>query len=436
MKKILLWLITLMAIQGGYAQDTLKLNLQDAFDATIKNNREVTLSALDREIAVARFGQTNATFLPQVNLQYAALATNNPLHAFGFKLQQQSVSLTDFDPQLLNNPSTTQNYMTSVQWNQPLLNPEMIYQRKAAAQQIDVHEYKMKRVESYLILEVQKAYAQLQLSHLTFSVLGEALNTVNSILTSSKNYFEKGYLQKSNVLLVEVEVASIKNKMAEAKSNVLNASDYLGLLMNSQGNLVYLVDSLEKVNPIGEIETIVPEGRADFQALKSALSAQQMAARAEKMSRLPRLNAFASYTLNDETVFGFGSNSWQVGAHVSWNLFNGTATRYETAEQEFRSSRIEQQLGYEMEQAQLELNKTVRELQVAQFALEQYEASLRQAAEAFRIVQNRFQQGLESVNDLLQAQSTVSQQRLLLGEAVFKYNTTLAHLKFLTATNE
>lgn len=435
-KKLLSLLGFIMIMEGSPAQDTLALKLQDALDATIQNNREIALATLDQESAVAKFNQTNAVFLPHIDLSYTAMVTNNPSNAFGFKLQQQSVSPADFNPQLLNDPSTAQNYITKVEWNQPLLNLDMLYQRRAAEQQMDVYYYKTQRTREYMVFEVQKAYAQLQLSHHARAVLDEALGAVNAIFETAKNYFEKGYLQKSDLLLVQVQVASIESKLEEAKSNVRNASDYVSLLMGVKSGPIYSVDPLKRIEGGQNVEDQVPGERADFKALESALKAQKIMIHSEKMSYLPKLNAFANYTFNDKTAFGFGSNSYLVGAQFSWNLFNGTASYYRTAEQRIAHSRIEQQLGYQQEQSQLELNKTLRQLQDTQFALQQHETSVNQATEALRILQNRFRQGLVATGDLLRSQSTLSEQKLLLTEAISKYNTTVAYLQFLTSTSE
>ena len=167
MKKVLLGLLisTFSFSASLLAQEAVPLTLQDALDATLKNNKEIVMAALDEESAAARFKQTNAVFLPQINLSYSAMSTNNPLNAFGFKLQQQSISPSDFNPELLNNPSATQNFMTKAEWKQPLLNMDMLHMRKAANQQIEVYAFKAKRTKEYLTFEVQKAYAQLQLAH-------------------------------------------------------------------------------------------------------------------------------------------------------------------------------------------------------------------------------------------------------------------------------
>jgi outer membrane protein TolC len=66
----------------------------------------------------------------------------------------------------------------------------------------------------------------------------------------------------------------------------------------------------------------------------------------------------------------------------------------------------------------------------------QYDVSVRQAAEALRILQNRFDRGLASPDDVMKSQSELSEQRLLQSEAVFNYNTTWAYLHFLTSSYE
>lgn len=418
------------------AQEMTHLKLQDALGLAFKQNNEIILASLEQESSVAKYHQTNAVFLPQVNLSYTAFTTNNPLNAFGFKLQQQSITQTDFDPRLLNNPSATQNFMTKAEVNQPLINMDMIYARKAAHEQIDLYSYKTKRTKEYVTFEVHKAYEQLQLAHDAVKVLTEALQTVNSIYTSTNQRFEKGFLQRSDVLQVHVQVNAMESKLAEAKSNVQNASDYLSLLMGAETGKIYSVDSIRKNNGVEIIETQVPEDRADFKAMRSALKAQDQMLNSVRMAYLPKLNAFGNFQINDKSAFGFNSQSYLLGAQFSWNVFAGTATRNKVSEYKLERTKIEQQLAYQKEQSQLELNKTNRQLKDASFAIAQSETAVSQAEEALRILKNRFEQGLVTTNDLLQAQSMLSQQKLMRAQAIFQYNTTVSYLQFLTSTSE
>jgi outer membrane protein TolC len=431
-----LLILTIGLSASALAQEVAPLKLDEAIETALKNNKEVILASLEQESSVAKYHQTNAVFLPQVNLSYTAFTTNNPLNAFGFKLQQQSITQTDFDPRLLNNPSATQNFTAKAEVNQPLINLDMIYARKAAHEQIDLYSHKTKRTKEYVTFEVHKAYEQLQLAHDAVKVLTEALQTVNSIYTSANQRFEKGFLQKSDVLQVQVQVNAMESKLAEAKSNVQNASDYLSLLMGAKTGKIYSVDSIGKNNAIEIKENQVPDDRADFKAMQAAMNAQDQMVNSGRMAYLPKLNAFGNFQINDKSAFGFNSQSYLLGAQFSWNIFAGTASRNKVSEYKVERTKIEQQLSYQKEQSQLELNKTNRQLNDAAFAITQSETAVSQAEEALRILKNRFTQGLVTTNDLLQAQTILSQQKLTRAQAIFQYNTTIAYLQFLTSTSE
>ena len=60
---------------------------------------------------------------------------------------------------------------------------------------------------------------------------------------------KKDLLQKSDVLNVQVQVTAIESNLAAAESNVLNASDYLSLLMGASPGVIYSVDGIAKSVP-------------------------------------------------------------------------------------------------------------------------------------------------------------------------------------------
>lgn len=429
------WLVAMSFATASLSAQDVPLTLEEALDAALKNSNEIALASLDEESAREKYRQTNAVFLPHITLSHAAMATNDPLYAFGFKLQQKSAAATDFNPDLLNDPGSTQNFTTKAAWQQPLLNFDMMSMRQSAQAGQDIYTFKTKRTKEYIAFEVQRSYAQLQLAHQARNVLEGTLRTVSSIYSSTENRFEKGFLQKSDVLQVQVQLATTKNKLAEANSNVENASDYLSLLMGSTPGKVYLVDTTRVMNTPKALEASVPANRADFLAMKSAISAQQKMVQSAKMSYLPKLNAFGEYMINDAEVFGFGSQAYLVGLQLSWNIFDGTATQHKIQQQKIEKQKTERQLSYQQEQAQLELNKTRRQLDDARFAVAQQDIAVSQASEALRILQNRFLQGLVTTTELLQSETLLAQQKLSLAQAIFQYNTTIAYLEFLTSTS-
>lgn len=425
--------ILILFIPAWVNAQTAPLTLHEALDAAQQQNWSIKLSQLDADASRAKVRQTQAVFLPQLNLSYTAMSTNNPLNAFGFKLQQQAITAADFNPGLLNDPSATQNFMTKAELLQPIFNMDMIYQREAAGNQAEAFQLKHERTKQYIAFEVEKSYAQLQLAHSAEAVMEEAVNTAKAVSAAAQNRFDQGYLQKSDVLQVNVFVVNMESKLDEAKSNVKNTSDYLSLLMGVQPGVVYLTDTLNQQLLLTS-NAALPENRADFAAMAAVVAAHDNLVKSNTMAYVPKINAFGEYMFNDSEAFGFGSNAYMIGAQLSWKIFNGTATKNKIATERIERDKASQELHYQREQAQLELDKTMRQERDAQNLVNQQALTTVHAREAFRLIQNRHEQGLVTTTELLQAQTNLSQQKLGWAQAIFQLTVTRAYLNFLTAT--
>lgn len=425
-------LIGLFFTQTIAQQKSQFISIKEAVDAVTSNNSAVQSAKIDEAIALQKYKQTNAGFLPQVNFSYSAMTTNNPLNVFGFKLQQRAVTATDFNPDLLNHPSGTSDFTTKIEVQQPLLNMDAIYMKKSAQVQVESYEFKTKRTKEYLTFETQKAYYQLQLTHQAVSVWEEALSTVKSIYDFTNNRFKQGLIQKSDLLNVEVQVLDIESKLNEAKANVLNASDYLSVLMNKPMGVLYSTNSLQKEDPNGKTELTILEKRTDFLAIEKAMEATGLMIKSSKMKLLPRINAFGSYQFNDKKFAGFNANSYLAGIQLTWNIFDGNNIKRQVDGLQLEQDKLGLQLHSMQQENQMMLDKGYRDLANSLFKIKQQNAAISQADEALRILQNRYTEGLVNTTDILSAQTLLSQQKLMLGQAIFSSNTSQAYIQFLT----
>ena len=422
----------LLFVNAQAQQKTESLSLEVAVNAVISNNSAVQSARIDEAIAQEKYNQTNAGFLPQVNFSYSALATNNPLNVFGFKLQQRTVTATDFNPNFLNHPSGTSDFTTKIEALQPLINLDAIYMKKGAQVQVESYQLKTKRTQEYLIFETQKAYHQLQMTHQAVAVLEEALSTAKSIYDFTNNRVLQGLIQKSDLLNVEVQVLSIENNLNEAKANVLNASDYLSVLMNKPTGILYKTYEIKQVQSLEKLELEAPQNRADFLALEKAIEAAGLMLKASKMKYLPRLNAFGSYQLNDKNFTAFNASSYLVGIQLTWNIFDGNNIKRQIAGLKLEQEKLGVQLHSMQQENQMLLDKSYRDLANALFKIKQQNAAIAQADEALRILQNRYEEGLVNTTDVLTAQTQLSQQKLMLVQAIFSNNISQAYIQFLT----
>ena len=432
--KFILLTGTILITAIGFSQDTLTISKNEIWQKASDKNLKIKIANQEFKSAQADYQQSNALFLPNINVSHTGISTTNPLMAFGSKLNQGILTPADFNPDLLNNPERIQNFATKIEVLQPLINIDGIYGRQAAKSKMEAYQLQTERSKEYLQLDVNKAFMQLQLTYKAVKVLEKANNTAKANLKLVENYFKQGMLQKTDVLNVQVRVNEIANQLQYAKSNVQNASDYLAFLFNDeQTNKIYKpVETLDNTIVIESTNAKLSENRKDIQAMNKSTAAYQKMMQSNKMNFLPRLNAFGTYEINDKYSFGMSKKGYLVGAQLSWNVFDGYKSigKWEKSKADFQKANIETE-QYKA-QSQLELNKTNRQLIDAENKVNLSKLAYNQSQEAYRIRQNRFSQGLEKTTDLLQAETQMFQKELEHLQAVFEYNFTKEYLQFLT----
>jgi len=415
------------------AQQLVPITKAEVLAKVSEENQSIKISEQEYFEAKADFNQTRAVFLPNITASHTGMATTNPLMAFGSKLNQEILTASDFNPDLLNNPSQVENFATRIEIQQPLINVDGMYQRKAAKSKMEAQALQIERTSDYYAFEVEKAYMQLQLAYKGVDVLEKALEAANENKRLADNSFKQGYLQRADVLSVEVRVNEVKNQLQSAKSNVENASNYLSFLMNDTNDVIYIPSDSLSVNTFGIMGTeTISENRSDIKAMQLASNAYETMNKADNMAFLPRLNAFGSYELYDDQIFQFDASGYIFGAQLSWNILDGSKRfgKSQKSKAEFEKSKL--QYEQYVSQNQLELNKAKRMLTDAENRLNLTKLALEQSEESLRIRTNRYGEGLEKTTDLLLAETQYSQKQLEYYQTIFEYNYAQAYLQFLT----
>ena len=414
------------------AQEIIPISKAAVLAKVSENNAAIKISEEAFNAAKADYNQTNAVFLPNITASHTGISTTNPLMAFGSKLNQGILTQNDFNPALLNDPTTTQNFATIIKVEQPLINLDGFYQRKAAKSKMEAMSLQTTRTQDYLVFEVEKAYMQLQLAYKAVEVLEKALKASEVNKELAENSFKEGLLQRADVLNVEIRITEVKNQLQNAKSNVQNASNYLSFLMNDKTDVIYIPSENLKVSNVSIDNKNISENRSDIKAMELALKGFEAMNKADKMAFLPRLNAFGSYEMYDDKIFTGDASGYVIGAQLSWDIFQGSKRfgKAQKSKAEFEKSKLE--YNQYVSKSNLELNKAKRQLVDAKNRLALTNLAVKQSEESLRITKNRFKEGLEKASDLLVAESQFSQKQLEYYQTIFEYNFTQKYLEFLT----
>jgi outer membrane protein TolC len=429
-----LGLLLLCIPLGTFAQDTLQITQAELLQKTAEKNIQLKIVQQNNAAAKADYRQTNALFMPSIAASYTGISTTNPLMAFGSKLNQEILSASDFNPDLLNNPTKTKNFATKIEVLQPLINSDGWLARKAAHGKMDAYVLQTARYQEYLSWETSKAYRQLQLSYKALAVMQKAKRTVMANLKTVQHYFAQGLIQKTDVLAMQIRVNEVENQVQFGLSSVQNASDYLAFLMDDKNqNVIYKpADELSETQTTIEPTLLLPDSRKDIQALSKSTDAYQAMHLSSKLSLLPKLNAFGNYELYDTEFLGTKAKGYTVGAQLSWSIFDGYSSlgKIEKAKAEAQKSSFE--LAQYKAKSQLELNSAWRNLTDLTNKVSLSKLALEQSQEAYKIKANRFTQGLEKTTDLLNYETQVLQKELEHLQAIFELQVNQHYIQFLT----
>lgn len=415
------------------AQETTPISKGEVLEKLSENNQSIKISEQEFLGARADYRQTNAVLLPNISVSHTGSTTNNPVYSFMAKLNQGLFSESDFDVNNLNNPDAIDNFTTSIQFEQPLINVDGWFQRGAAKVKMEATEYQNKFKKDELLLEGEKTYMLLQLTYKAVKVLEKAQKAAQANKNLTQKYFEQGLVMQADVLDVEVRLNEVENQLESAKSNVKNVSDYLNFLVNEKNNSVLVPSDSLEIIPYSLIEfDQVTTNRADIMAIEKSTQAYKKMNQSDKMAFLPTLNAFGNYDLYDNQLFQGASNSYFIGAKLNWDILQGTKRfgKMQKSKAEFDKSTI--QYEQYVAKSQLELNKAKRALSDAQNKLNRSTMALELSEESFRIRTNRFEEGLVKTSDLLMSEAQYAQKQLEYYQSIYEYNLAYAYLKFLT----
>ena len=408
------------------------LNLSDAIMQMKLNNSQLRVQQMEVDLSNAELEGTKSGFLPKVSLSHTAFFTSDPLNAFGFKLQQQAVTMEDFNPVLLNNPDDMTHFNSKLAVQQPILNFDVYAARRALREKIKANQYQKQFAEDMLVVEIQKAYSNLQFLYEAKKAVEKGQAAYQEVLRNTKNMEQQGYAKASDVLLVQVGLSEVQNKGIDIDNNISNLSDYLNWLMGKPSKEIYIpTESLVKKSLPNE-QQVFSQDRADIKAMRSGLEAQWQMVDMNKKKLLPRINAFGEYNFNDKNIVGFGSNAYLAGISLSWDLFNGNETNNKIKQSKISYAKSESELQVYVEKNELELQKAKRDLTANQAKISLSETAQQQANESLRILENRYGQGLEKTADLLVAQAKTIEKQVALLEAIKDYNLSIIQINFLT----
>ncbi len=373
--------------------------------------RHLGLAAADAQVAAARAdaAAAGAAAFPALSVQARAVRTNEPVGAFGLRLDQGRIAMQDFVPERLNDPPALSAVGAGVTLTQPIYAGGRISAgHRAFSAAADAEAASRERRAQELALGVVEAYfgAQVAAEGLRYAddLLAQARETERFVQSRNR----QGLALDSDVARATAFRATAEAERAAAAQRVETARSALVVLAGDD------VASAPLSTPVDAPPPPLPVAgnRPDVRAARLRYDAATAGVDAARGALLPEVGAQASLETLRTPALDAGTSWYTIGVVARWQVGFADASRVSAARARARAAAAA--LGWFERESRREAEEADRTVKTAaargRSADEAVAAS--ESARTLRLARHR--QGLLPLTDVLDAESGLAAARALL----------------------
>lgn len=427
------------------------ISLEQAIELSLKNNKDVQDARLQVERSEAALREEKAALFPTFDFGTGLSYSND---AFLDSITQQIIDERTEDA-IANNPgiteeqardavedSLTSTTTASFNFNTDLTLNYNVYDGglrgasiRAAEKQLRVTELDLERIVEENRFEASRDYYNLQDSDAQVKIEEAAVEDASQTLKDAQLLEKAGLGTRFDVLRAEVELAQAQQRLSTAKANQkISRRQLAETLSVSHDTELSTSDAIEEA---GTWEMSLPE--TIVQAFKNRAELEQLLLQREigdeqrkiALSQIrPAVSASASYGVDEDFEDDFDiTDQYSLGLNLQWRLFDGGAARagaeqadkdIEIAEVQFANQR--NQIRFLVEQAYFGLESNQKNIGTATKEVEL-------AQESLRLARLRFQAGVGTQTDVIEAQTQLTTARGNLLSSIIDYNQSYVDLR-------
>lgn len=371
-------------------------NLDDAWTAALNSNHQIKAAQANTDVSQEQLQAAEGQNLPDLNVgtgytQYnetPSAKTNIEGKSAQFAMQQMG--------SVRAQAMATLPIYTSGKITHNINAAQATLDATQASEQVAALNLKMQVADSYIaVLRLEDA-VQVAQSH---------IHSLESHQKDVKNLFEQGVVAKNDVLAADVELLNAKQLLLQAANVYDNAkARYNQLLtrpLTAKVELAKQIPELPKTT-LDNLNQIALNQRPELLVLNEQIESLHEQTKAMKAGLMPQvaLNGGYQYQQNRYQTY---EGLWQANVGVDWKLYDGSTNHKGEALEKQALALKEQreelsgQILLQIRQAWLDSQETQQRLQVAK-------QTIVQADENVKVTTDRYQQGLATHTEVIQAE--------------------------------
>lgn len=434
--QLLLLLFLVSGIAVSYSQKNLKevqkLNLKEAIDLAVNKSHEAQLAN---------------TKVDTKKLELQAMKNNQYPDV---KISGQYMRLTNASVDLKTNTNSSSDNSGSA----PKVNQLVLGQANASLplfsgfklqNSIKVSDYlyqaetaKSLQTKEEIALRVVEYYANLYRAQKAVDLIKENLKSAEQRVKDFKDLEQNGIIARNDLLKAQLQKSKVQLSLDEAYKNVSVFNYYLiTLLQLPEDYKIYIdehqFDNNEPINVIKNEEDGL-KNRKDLEAIRWIQKANESSVKIAKSGYFPAIALVGGYTtLNLQNVVTV-QNAINVGLGLSYNLSSIFKNGKEVKIAKNKALETQQSEAVLSENIKIQVQQSIENYNLALKQNLVYEEAIGQATENFRIVKDKYDNGLSNTTDLLEAD--VEQLNSKINYAYSRANIMLKYYEMLSASGE
>lgn len=407
---IALGLMLFVAADARAQAPPLRISLADAITRGVEASHRLAELGARQDAARAVEDQRQSASKPQL-LALAGYTRTNHVEAFGIP------------GNVLIYPDIPNNVRSRLDLQWPIYTGGRIGAlTRAAAAETSAIAQDREAARADLKLDITRAYWAVITARAAADVVEQALARIDAHLTDVRNQLAVGLVPPSDVFSLEAQQARQQMLLIEAQNIAeTSAADFrrlIGLPPEAAFDLADRIDAPPTPSPqVAALIDAARATRAERKALQIRIDGLSERMTAAAAGSLPTLSTVAGYDFARPNPKIFPrqdawKKSWDVGVNVTWSLFDGGRVHGEVAEAAANQRAAEERLKDFDAGVDVEVRQRVADAISADAAIAAAEAGVRSAAEARRVIADRFSAGVAANTEVIDAQVALLQAEL------------------------
>lgn len=421
-----------------HAQEKKQLSLDEAVNMAVTKSTEASLADTRVETSKFELENTKNTAYPSFTVSGQYLRVSDP--TINLKSSSGTSSTDDGSTSGSGSsiPKVNSAMFAIANASVPLYAGGKVKNSIAASENAyKAQTFNAASTKDQVALQTIALYTNLYKAQQSVLLIEENLKSANQRVKDFTAMEQNGIIARNDLLKAQLQASNIQVSLEEAKKNVTTINYQLATLLHLPENTQIAIDNSYFKNEsvaVAVTENDAIAQRNELEALRYEEKAAENNIKIARAGYYPSLSLSAGYVYLNIPNFVEVYNAANVGVGLSYDIAGIWKNNKKVKAAESRRNEAHQQLDLMTEQVKVQVNTA---LENYNFAIKQnkvYNEAVEQAGENYRIVKDKYDNGLEDTNDLLEAD--VQQLQAKLNQTFSKADITQRFYELLNASGK